>query len=147
MERLRKYATIFYSTHILDDVQRVSDSVAILNHGELVAQAPIQDLLAGSQGTIYSLDIEGQADQAQARIADQAWVSGIEETTANGQTTWQVTVTDDELAKDQLLRLVLADEGLTVTRFGLKTYELEEIFMEWWKEMVMANASDTAIAE
>ena len=40
MERLREHATIFYSTHILDDVQRVSDTVAILNHGQLVAQAP-----------------------------------------------------------------------------------------------------------
>jgi ABC-2 type transport system ATP-binding protein len=130
MERLQKYTTIFYSTHILDDVQRVSDSVAILNHGELVAQAPIQYLLAGSQGTIYSLDIEGQAGQARARIADQAWVSGIDETFAHGQTTWQVTVTDDQVAKSQLLRLVLADEGLTVTKFGLKTYELEEVFMD-----------------
>src|SRR3712207_6456261 len=45
MERLRKHTTIFYSTHILDDVQRVSDSVAILNHGRLVAQAPIEQLL------------------------------------------------------------------------------------------------------
>jgi len=129
MERLQKYATVFYSTHILDDVQRVSDSVAILNHGELVAQAPIQDLLAGSRGTMYSLDIEGEAGQARARIADQAWVSGIDVTSANGQSTWQVAVTDDEAAKAQLLRLVLADEKLTVTRFGRKTYELEEIFM------------------
>jgi ABC-2 type transport system ATP-binding protein len=129
MERLQKYATIFYSTHILDDVQRVSDSVAILNHGELVAQASIQDLLAGSRGTIYSLDIEGQADQAQARIADQAWVSAVDVTAADDQITWQVTVTDDEAAKAQLLRLVLADEQLTVTRFGRKTYELEEIFI------------------
>ena len=30
MARLRKHTTIFYSTHILDDVQRVSDTVAIL---------------------------------------------------------------------------------------------------------------------
>ena len=30
METLRKYTTIFYSTHLLDDVQRVSDRVAIL---------------------------------------------------------------------------------------------------------------------
>jgi len=129
MERIQKHATIFYSTHILDDVQRVSDSVAILNHGELVAQAPIQDLLAGSRGTIYSLDIEGEAGQVRARISDQAWVSGIEVTYAEGQTTWQVTVTDDEAAKTQLLRLVLADERITVTNFGRKTYELEEIFM------------------
>ena len=48
MERLRKYTTIFYSTHILDDVQKVSDTVCILNRGELLAEAPIQELLAGS---------------------------------------------------------------------------------------------------
>ena len=43
MERLRKYTTIFYSTHILDDVQKVSDTVCtVLNRGELVAEAPIQ---------------------------------------------------------------------------------------------------------
>jgi ABC-2 type transport system ATP-binding protein len=37
MDRLRQHTTIFYCTHILDDVQRVSDTVAILNQGALVA--------------------------------------------------------------------------------------------------------------
>lgn len=129
MERLQKYTTIFYSTHILDDVQRVSDSVAILNHGELVAQASIEDLLAGNQGTIYSLDIEGETGQTRARISEQAWVSGIEVATAHGQTTWQISVTDDKAAKAQLLRLMLADEQIMITNFGRKTYNLEEIFM------------------
>ncbi len=46
MEKLRKYTTIFYSTHILEDVQRVSDTVAILNRGMLIAEAPINELLA-----------------------------------------------------------------------------------------------------
>ena len=45
MERLRGDTTIFYSTHILDDVQRVSDHVAILDHGKLVRAAPTQELL------------------------------------------------------------------------------------------------------
>src|SRR5512137_2589042 len=48
MARLRKHATIFYCTHILDDVQRVSDQVAIVNQGELITQAPIEELLAGT---------------------------------------------------------------------------------------------------
>jgi ABC-2 type transport system ATP-binding protein len=129
MERLQKYTTIFYSTHILDDVQRVSDGVAILNHGQLVAQAPIEELLAGSQGTVYSIDLEGEAGQAQIRVTAQPWVSGIDVSSGDGQTSWQVTVTDDEAAKAQLLRLVLADTQLTVTQFGQKTYALEEIFM------------------
>ena len=44
MSKLRKYTTVFYSTHILDDVQKVSDTVVILNKGELVAQGPIEEL-------------------------------------------------------------------------------------------------------
>jgi ABC-2 type transport system ATP-binding protein len=50
MERLRQYSTIFYSTHILDDVQRVSDTVAILNQGELVVKAPTQELHHRAKG-------------------------------------------------------------------------------------------------
>ncbi len=129
MERIQKHATVFYSTHILDDVQRVSDNVAILNHGILVALAPIEELLAGSQGTTYSLVIEGDARPTQERVRSKAWVTDIAVVTGNGETTWQVAVTDEAAAKDKLLRLVLSDEQLTVTRFGKKTYELEEIFM------------------
>lgn len=129
MERIQKHATIFYSTHILDDVQRVSDTVAILNHGRLVALAPIEELLAGSRGTVYSVVIEGDARPAQERVRYQAWVSDIEVVAGDGETTWQVAVTDEVAAKDRLLRLVLSDEQITVTHFGQKTYELEEIFM------------------
>ncbi|HEY4722653.1 MAG TPA: ABC transporter ATP-binding protein, partial [Anaerolineae bacterium] len=57
MERLRKHTTIFYSTHILSDVQRISDTVAILNRGQLIAHAPIEQLLTGSGSTIYQLAI------------------------------------------------------------------------------------------
>ncbi len=129
MMRIQKHATIFYSTHILDDVQRVSDTVAILNQGKLVALAPIEEMLVGSQGTTYSLVIEGDAGPAQEQVRSQEWVANIEVVTGDGETTWQVAVTDEAAAKDQLLRLVLSDEQLTVTRFGKKTYELEEIFM------------------
>jgi ABC-2 type transport system ATP-binding protein len=129
MERIQKHATVFYSTHILDDVQRVSDTVAILNHGKLVALAPIEELLAGSQGTIYTVVIEGDAGPAQQRVRSQAWVADIEVGTGDDGTTWQVAVTDEAAAKDQLLRLVLSEQQITVTHFGKKTYELEEIFM------------------
>jgi len=49
MARLRQYTTIFYSTHILEDVQRVSDTVIILNHGRLVAQGSIEEVLGWGQ--------------------------------------------------------------------------------------------------
>jgi len=129
MERLRKHSTIFYSTHILDDVQQVSDTVAILNHGQLIAQESLETLLAGSDGAVYLVKIRGDSSQAQARIADQEWVSGLAVTRSEDYSEWQVSVLDEQAAEDQLIRLILADEQLAVTEFGRKKYELEEIFM------------------
>ena len=47
----RPHTTVFYSTHILDDVQRVSDTVAIMNRGRLVARVPVEQLLSGDSDT------------------------------------------------------------------------------------------------
>ena len=38
--------TVFFSTHILADVERVCDTVAILHEGRVVTQAPIDELKA-----------------------------------------------------------------------------------------------------
>jgi len=130
MGRLRKHTTIFYSTHILDDVQRVSDSVAILNHGQLVAQAPIEQLLAGSGGLVYSLTVRGEGQQAQQALQGQPWVTGVTRRPDNGSATLQIGVSDEALAESQILRRVLADKQTTVTAFGRKKYDLEEIFMQ-----------------
>jgi ABC-2 type transport system ATP-binding protein len=139
MERLRAHTTIFYSTHILDDVQQVSDTVAILNHGELLAQGPIERLLASSGGPVYTLALKGDARHALARIQALPWVSGIDTGAAglgagvaarNGFVTWQVGVSDEQAAEAHLLRQVLADESLTVVEFSRKRYQLEEFFMD-----------------
>jgi ABC-2 type transport system ATP-binding protein len=130
MEKLRKYTTIFYSTHILEDVQRVSDRVAILNHGRLIAEAPIQELLSGNgAGSIYNVTIKGDALHAQARLEGQPWVASLNAILKDGLTHWQVNVNDEEQAEDQILRLILDDCGLRVKSFGRKTYNLEEVFL------------------
>jgi len=129
MDQLRQRATIFYSTHILDDVQQVSDTVAILNQGELVAQGPIEHLLAGSDHVIFEIQTKGDDQVARDRLSGQAWVADVKTTARDGQTTWQVAVVDEQAAEAQLLPLLVNDEQLTVTAFYRKTYELEEIFM------------------
>lgn len=145
MERLRKYTTIFYSTHILDDVQKVSDRVAILNKGRLIAEAPITELLTGGT-TAYTVSMRAKADVLELvkqRVLAEPWVTSIKNTGGTlstggstnpneGLTTWQVAVSDSRAAEAKLLRLVLGNEGeadLVVTGFGRKTYELEEIFL------------------
>lgn len=130
MERLREHSTVFYSTHILEDVQRVSDTVAILNHGELIAQAPIEELLAGSGGVVYSIEIRGDGSATHDRVLHLPWVSEIRSTANGSGTSLQVAVSDQQAAERELLRYVLADESLTVTSFGRKQYQLEEVFLD-----------------
>jgi ABC-2 type transport system ATP-binding protein len=128
MTRIRKYATIFYCTHILDDVQRVSDQVAIVNQGELVTQSTIEELLAGTGDVIYSVTLSGDAQSAYAQIHRQPWVSKIEASRNGEQTTWQVSVTDEAAAKDQLLSLLVSN-GLKVSNFSRKEQNLEDVFI------------------
>ena len=44
--------TVFFSSHLLDEVQRVSDFVAILHEGRLLLSAPLEQLLAAHQRLI-----------------------------------------------------------------------------------------------
>ena len=131
MTRIRKYASIFYCTHILDDVQRVSDEVAIVNKGEMIAQASIDELLAGTGETVYSVTLRGDAASiasATAHVNEQAWVSGIEASQRGEQTLWEVSVTNEAAAEDQLLSL-LVSSGVKVADFGRKEYNLEDVFL------------------
>lgn len=130
MARLREHTTIFYSTHILEDVQRVSDTVAILNNGELIAQAPIGELLSGSGHTTFTVRLRGVADQARRRLIGLPWVVGVDERMVEGDTEWQVAVSDDQAADADLLRTILADEQTQVREFGRRRYQLEEVFMQ-----------------
>jgi len=130
MEKLRAHATVFYSTHILDDVQKVSDTVAILNRGVLVAQAPIEELLLqGSTSIIYDVIIEGPADEAHQLISSQDWVTGVKATEENDHTRLQITAADEMKAKTELLRLLMSVSGVLVTEFVRNKMDLEDVFM------------------
>jgi ABC-2 type transport system ATP-binding protein len=130
MDRLRKHTTIFYSTHILDDVQRVSDSVAILNKGQLAACGPIEQLLNGQDGVVYSLTTRGVSERIEQQLMAMDFITTFNKSHNNGVTNWQINVRDEAAAEAHLLRQVLEDRQVTVTAFSRKKYELEEVFMD-----------------
>ena len=135
MERLRKHTTVFYSTHILDDVERVSDRVGILNQGELVAQAPTHELLRGDGGTTFVLTVREDGgdeggDKVQSALEAQPWVVAVERSRHSGLTTYEIAVSDEEAAEARLLRVVLEDPKARVVEFKERRFELEEVFMK-----------------
>ncbi len=125
--RLTERSTVFYSTHILEDVQRVSDSVCILKKGRVVAQGTIDEILADGSDTSYSVVIEGDTESARARLMAREWVSDVE-VLENGSRL-VVTVTDHDTAQAHLQRVLLGDEDLIVKEFKRSSVDLESVFV------------------
>jgi ABC-2 type transport system ATP-binding protein len=133
MRRLKESTTVFYSTHILDDVQQVSDQVAILKQGRRVLQAPMDELLAGEGHPAFVLSVSGDVARAAETLREQPWVVGVGDARGDGdaeRTTLSVQVTDEELARRRLLRLVLQHDDVQVLDFGPRRSELEDVFIE-----------------
>lgn len=130
MDQLRENTTIFYSTHILDDVQRVSDTVAILNNGQVVASGPIEKLLNSHEGVVYTLKVKGLVTGLKEKLENIPWVADFSLEQKNGTHSLEISINDEAKAETNLLRTVLESPEIIVTEFTQKKYELEEVFME-----------------
>lgn len=131
MSNLRQHTTIFYSTHILDDVQKVSDTVAILNNGSLVAQGPIEALLNNQNETIYQITFKGTPPTLEKRMMSLPWVTWVKSFPhVDGSDSLEIAVNNEKTAEDHLLRSILRDQQVVVKSFQRKKYELEEVFMD-----------------
>ncbi len=129
LDGLRGRTTIFYSTHILDDVQRVSDTVAILTEGRVVAQGPIGELLT-TPTTAWTVRLDGEADGARRRLAEEAWVSDIISRPRGDQQLWTVHVDDDAAAREHLLPLLVSDDECDVVEFHPSDRTLEDAYLD-----------------
>jgi ABC-2 type transport system ATP-binding protein len=130
MEKLQEYTTIFYSTHILDDVQKLSDTVGILNHGDLVAIGDINELLAGSENPIFIIKVRGSIKNIKDTLNKLDWVESVEIKKESTFNLIQVVVNNEEMAERKLLRIILKNEDLNILEYRKKQYELEEIFLQ-----------------
>lgn len=129
LERFRATSTVFYSTHILDDVQRVSDTVCILNKGEIAAQGPIAEVLAKDSGTVYSVEVQGDVERAREALLAEAWVDDVRISGDGAVSVLRVSVSDAETAESRLQRVLLTDEALVVREFRRETADLEDVFV------------------
>ena len=123
---LRGRTTVFFSTHILGDVERVCDTVAILDHGRVVAHGPIGELKARYGVQKVVLEVTGAADEIAAQIAARPWATAV---TRESGGAIVVTVTDVAVAQVEIPALVVA-QGTGMSRLDAGEMGLEEVFVE-----------------
>jgi ABC-2 type transport system ATP-binding protein len=122
---LRGRTTVFFSTHILADVERVCDTVAILDRGRVVANGPISELKRRYSASRLAIQVDGDIDPLADALATSPWLSGLER--APGFL--RLTVTDLDAARRDVLQ-VLTRAPVPVRRFEVEEASLEDVFVE-----------------
>ena len=108
--------TVVLSSHLLDEVERTCDAVAIVDHGRIVRQGPIDELIRGAGGMVVQIDCAEPARAAQ--LIDQAGIAAGTALADAGLTVTLPAGASRELVADINRRLVGA---------GLAVYGLQEI--------------------
>lgn len=123
IERLAGETSVFMSTHILADVERVCQQVAIISQGRLVAQAD-QDALRQRYATpVFEIEATGPLDDLAGRLRGLGWVSRVH---VDGHLL-RLTARD-ELAARRELPQVAASLGERLLRYQQVRPTLEDVF-------------------
>ena len=121
--------SVFYSTHILDDVERVADHIAIMKQGRVVREGSMRSLMSAAEGR-FRLTVEAPAEGIEQALGAVACVSAAErDGAADGRLSLFVDVTDAEVAKRAIPRAVV-DGGYVLIGCEPARSRLEDIFME-----------------
>jgi ABC-2 type transport system ATP-binding protein len=118
--------SVFFSTHILSDVERVCDTVAILDRGRLVVQAPIGELKARYGKEKVIVEVTGNADDLAQEFGRRRWAAAV---TRGARGSIEITVTDLGAAQHDIPAMVAAcHSGLVLLEAG--EVGLEEVFVD-----------------
>jgi ABC-2 type transport system ATP-binding protein len=128
IEHLKGDTTIFLSSHILADVERVCDVLGVVQEGQLLLVEERESLISRHASDVILLEFEPQNrdDLASfiALIQAQSWVDVVRQE----ELVLRVTVSDRKLGKTAALKLV-AESGLILSRYEWVRPSLEEVFL------------------
>jgi ABC-2 type transport system ATP-binding protein len=117
--------TVMLSSHLLDEVERTCDAVAIVDHGQVIRQGTIEELVHGAGALVVRVEC-GDPSAAQQVIDDSGLAVGSSLTESGVTVTFRAGSTRADI--DQLTRR-LVEGGVAV--YGLQQVQtsLEDWFL------------------
>lgn len=127
ISQLRGRTTVFFSTHLLADVERVCDRVAIIDAGRVKAAGPIEQVRAQGGDARGRLLVEvDRPSLLRGALSGQPWVVSID--VHETPDSLLLTVTDLDEATLQL-PAEIARLGLRLRRLDPQEPSLEDVFI------------------
>jgi ABC-2 type transport system ATP-binding protein len=118
--------TVLLSSHLLDEVEKICDQVAIVDRGQVVVQGSIAELAADGKQTI--LVATSDNEQAIRILAEHRAIQSMATENGSFRITLHADVKAEAAAGDISRRLVLG--GTAIRRFEPSRVSLEQRFLE-----------------
>ena len=123
---LRGTSTVVFSSHILDDVQQVCDTVGILKSGRLVYEGTLAELLRNTgHDAAYQVRIGGDGAELVGVLKSYEWTTGV---TLDGDVI-TVSASSAPVLERELIRC-LARVEIPIISVGPVGRSLEDVFLE-----------------
>ena len=128
IDHLRGDTTIFLSSHILADVERVCDTIGVVHEGQLLLVEGRERLLSEYAANVALLEFDSTnlpiPDSFSQQLKQLRWVSSV---TVEGPIL-RITVNDMTTAKRELLAFT-AGQGVVLNRYEWVRPTLEDVFL------------------
>ncbi len=121
-----KKMTVFISSHILSELEKMVDDVTIISHGKVITESGVKDLetkFAGNEYLLKTSDIEKVMGSLRGRkFVHKVW--------KDEGGTMHIISSGDEGDFKRGVAKVVASNNAALDAFGMATSDLEQVFMK-----------------
>ncbi len=146
IKKLAKDSTVILSTHILQEIEAVSDRVLILIDGELAKDAPLKEFLSSSTITL-SLEnkiTKPEIEEICTKIKGLGSVTPLDDDPANqNYKLWSINWTGENVPVPELVRSI-AENNWNTAGISANPPSLEKAFSQLMYEHGTRKAKETA---
>lgn len=127
LQQVKGKTTVVFSTHILSDVERICDQIAVLNNGTLALSGTVAELKAQHKADSLLIEFAKKTDKEQFIILPELapFLEAAEQTE-----TWIVFHTKDVLQMEAIVLDVLAKNRILPTKLEITEPTIENLFLE-----------------
>ena len=122
--------TVFISSHLLDEVEKTCDVAAIIDRGRVIAEGPIEQLVAGGAGELIV-----ECDDAERALTLLAGEPSVRELRREHGALRMKLLTPEQAGE---INAQLVKAGVVVTRLEPVRHSLEERFLEMTTRLEVA---------
>ena len=117
--------TVFLTTHYLDEADALCDRIAIIDHGEVVAEDTPDALKRAISGDVVTVGLSGTAQKAAELLTGQPYLRSVE---ARDDDELRLTVEAGQSAIPQVMR-TLEGAGIELSTIELHRPTLDDVFL------------------